>query len=209
MRRLGELSERQDNIEKAIKFYSLSESAICNERLIRLKYKSGDKDWVRARLEAIIDDPSSDSESHFAEDFYARKFEKRRTSSLTEMLRKAPVLELDESHKHDVEAATIRHFTKAGLICFRTENQLWRALFGLTFWGILFPTDYTQITPTDLKTGAFYDKNKLEIEKRLRDFDHPHLAIIHLLKTLTSKYGKTQNIFRWRSDIIDLSLIHI
>ena len=203
LRRLGELSERHGNIEKALQFYSLSESAICNERLIRLKYKSGDKDWVKARLEAIIDDPSSDSESHFAEDFYARKFEKRRTSSLTEMLRKAPVLELDESHKHDVEAATLRHLTKAGLICFRTENQLWRALFGLTFWDILFPTDHTQNTPTDLKTGVFYDKNKLEIEKRLRDFDHPHLAIIKLLKTLTSKYGKTQNIFRWRSDIID------
>ena len=102
------MSERHGNIEKALQFYSLSESAICNERLIRLKYKSGDKDWVKARLETIIDDPSSDSESHFAEDFYARKFEKRRTSSLTEMLRKAPVLELDESHKHDVEAATIR-----------------------------------------------------------------------------------------------------
>jgi len=203
LHQLGKRSEQSENLEKAVQFYSLSQSAICNERLIRLKYKLGDKDWVKSRLESMIDDPSSSNESNFAEDFYARKFEKKRTSPLTDMLRKAPVLTLDESHKHNVEDATIRHFTKAGLICFRTENQLWRTLFGLVFWDLLFGPESYQTTPLELKSGAFYDKNKSEIEDRLNDFDQPHIAIIRLLKTLTSNYGKPQNIFRWRSDIID------
>ena len=39
--------------------------------------------------EAIIDDPASDTLLAFADDFYARKFDRKRTSTFTDMLRDA------------------------------------------------------------------------------------------------------------------------
>ena len=56
---------------------------------MRESYKLGHKDAVQQAREAIIDDPASDTLLAFADDFYARKFDRKRTSTFTDMLRDA------------------------------------------------------------------------------------------------------------------------
>ncbi|MEI8618237.1 hypothetical protein P4S63_17445 [Pseudoalteromonas sp. B193] len=44
---------------------------------IREQYRLGNKEWVKARLEAIIENPLTDDLLYFADDFLMRKFNKK------------------------------------------------------------------------------------------------------------------------------------
>ena len=203
LHKLGGLLERQGEIDEALRAYTRSDTALCNERVIRLRYKEGDKDWVKSRLEEIIENPSSDDEHAFAQDFYARKFKKKRTSIVTDILREAETVQLDEAFRNQPERAAMHHFQEQGLTCFRTENIPWRNLFGLLFWDELYGQTSPRNFPKNLKTDAFYALNQSKIEQKLEDLDAPHLVIIQLLKTLTKHFGTHQSIIHWRSRSLD------
>ncbi len=203
LQKLGGLSERRGDLETALTVYARSDTPRCNERVVRLRYKQGDKDWVKSRLEAMIENPASDEEHAFAQDFYARKFKKKRTSTVTDILRGAETLELDEAFRNQPERAAMRHFKDQGLICFRTENRPWRNLFGLLFWDELFEVDSPRRMPAALKAGTFYDENTDAIEAKLADLDTPHLVMIKLLKTLTAHFGENQSLVHWGSKSLD------
>ena len=200
--KIGRAIEQQGNLEQALEVYACSDSEFCNERTIRLRYKLGEHDWVQSRLESLIDNPNSDSEHLFARDFYERKFNKKRTSVVTDMLRDAKILSLDEAYKHQPETAAMRHIQSKGLKAMRTENGLWRTLFGLLFWDEIFGTG--QGSPSSiLKSCQFYELNKNSIEAKLSALTAPHETMVQLLKTLSRHYGTRQNIFRWGSRSLD------
>lgn len=203
LQKLGGLAERRNDLETALAIYRRSDTPRCNERVIRLRYKNGDRDWVKARLETMIENPASDDEHAFAQDFYARKFKKKRTSTVTDILRSADTLELDEAFRNQPERAAMAHFKERGLECYRTENRPWRNLFGLLFWDELYSDELTRQIPTALKTGTFYDTYQISIEAKLADLDTPHLVMIQLLKTLTSHYGEVQRIVHWGSKSLE------
>ena len=200
---LGRSFERHDVIEKALSAYSHSDTDLCNERIVRIRYKMGDKIWVKSRIEEMIEAPSSDEEHAFAQDFYARKFKKKRTSIVTDILRSAKTIYLDEAFRNQPERAAMSHFQEKDLTCFRMENTPWRTLFGLLFWDELYGEGVVESLPTELKSKQFYETNKDTIEQKLADIDIPHLTMIRLLKTLTVHYGTHQKIFRWRSRSLD------
>ena len=201
--KLGGLCERRDNIDSALSLYSLADSAFCNERIIRLRYKKGEKDWVKNRLEAMIENPSSDDEHGFAQDFYARKYNKKRTSMVTDILRAAEKIELDEAFKNQPEKAAMQYFRDQGHVCLRTENTPWRNLFGLLFWEELFSDSQDIEFPKSLHSGDFYTLHKTCIERKLTELNKPELVLIQLIKTLTAHYGKYQKIVHWRSKLLD------
>ena len=203
LHKLGGLLERRGDINAALNTYARSDTSLCNERVIRLRYKEGDKDWVKSRLEEMIENPSSDNEHTFAQDFYARKFKKKRTSIVTDILRGAETLHLDEAFKNQPERAAMRHFREQGLVCCRTENVPWQNLFGLLFWDELYREASPRYFPQALKSGGFYELNKDKIERKLEDLDAPHLVMMQLLKTLTKHYGTHQSIIHWRSRSLD------
>ena len=201
--KLGRRFEQEDNIEKALNAYGQSNTSLCNERVVRIRYKMGKTAWVRSRLEEMIESPSSDEEHAFAQDFYARKFKKKRTSLVTDILRSAKTIHLDEAYRNQPERAAMSHFQEKGLTCFSMENTPWRTLFGLLFWDELYEKGVTSRLPTALKSKQFYENNKGIIEQKLTDLDTPHLIMIRLLKTLTAHYGTHQKMFRWRSRSLD------
>lgn len=203
LHKIGGLYERKGDIKKALAAYSRSDTSLCNERVVRLRYKMGEKDWAKTRLEDMIENPSSDDEHAFAQDFYARKYKKKRTSTVTDILRSAETLQLDEAFRNQPERAAMQHFHNGGLPCFRTENIPWHNLFGLLFWDILYGDTPTRGLPKTLKSCQFYDQNKGAIERKLEDLDTPHLVMIQLLKTLTQNFGAYQSIIHWRSRSLD------
>jgi len=133
----------------------------------------------------------------------ARKFKKKRTSLVTDILRSAKTIHLDEAYRNQAERAAMSHFQEKGLTCFSMENTPWRTLFGLLFWDELYEKGVTSRLPTALKSKQFYENNKGIIEQKLTDLDTPHLIMIRLLKTLTAHYGTHQKMFRWRSRSLD------
>ncbi len=209
LQKLGGLSEQLGDIETALSLYRRSDAPLCNERVVRLRYKRGDKDWVKSRLETLIDHPGSDDELIFASDFYARKYDGKRTSLMTDILREAEVITLDEAFRNTPERAAAYHYRETGFTVSRAENAPWRALFGLTFWPLLFGQQATGLhsafdrVPADLKRGTFYDRHTDEIESRLETFNDPDSALSLLLRELTHHYGQGNAIFRWSSTLLD------
>ena len=199
----GRAFETQGDLNSALQAYAHSDSDLCNERVIRLRYKTGDRDWVQSRLIEMIETPSSDSEHTFAQDFYTRKFKKKRTSLVTDMLREAKSITLDEAFKHQPEKAAVKYYVEEGLTAVRAENKPWRTLFGLLFWDEIFP-DKEDMTPcSTLKSGTFYQANKLNLEAKLKDLERADQLIVRLLKTLAQHHGTHQRIFRWGSCSLD------
>jgi DNA polymerase-3 subunit epsilon len=199
LQKLGGLAERKGEVDTALSLYTRSDTTRCNERVVRLRYKQGDKDWAKTRLEAMIENPSSDEEHAFAQDFYARKYKKKRTSIVTDILREAETLHLDEAFRNQPERAALQHYRQKGLEGYRTENVPWRNLFGLLFWEELFADGVTRQLPQTLRDGVFYQTHETAIEANLATLDEPPVVLMHLLKSLTRHFGTDQAIVHWGS----------
>ena len=206
---LGEMLERSGNQELAIQIYQQSASWPASERLIRLQYANGARTEVARSLEKIIDDPACEEEYLFAQDFYQRKFHKKRTSRITDVLRSGSVIKLDECHRVAPEEGAAHYFRAQGAEVFHCENRIWKKLFGLLFWDILFNNESSALyndfekRPRDLEIGMFYERFKVEIERRLDTLNAVDAVQRDLLTTVMRHYGIANSIFRWRANMLD------
>jgi DNA polymerase-3 subunit epsilon len=207
LQKLGGWSERHGKIAEALSLYQRSDAPLCNERVVRLRWtrdEGNDRDWCKARLEAMIENPASDGEAQFAEDFYARKLHKKRTSAATDLLRSASVLTLDEAFRNQPERAALKHYKSKGIDAYRTENTPWRNLFGLLFWDLLHrDRKSTRRIPDNLRLGKFYAQHQTEMERRLKRLDHPSQVMLDLLRTLSQHYGEDNALVHWGSRSLD------
>jgi len=207
--RLGKQAEKSGQIELALHLYGYGESNRCNERVLRLLLGSGQHDVARQFLERCLDDPRNDEEWLFARDLYEQKFEKKRTSTLTDVLRASETVELDESLNGSPEMAVVAWYQQRGMQAYRVENTLWRTLFGLFFWDLLFGSDRAmlhspfELLPGTLRDGSFYRDNEFDIEARLALLDDPGAARLELLRASTRHFGTPNGIFRWSQPTLD------
>ena len=208
--KLGRQADQEKDVETAIYLYEQGENAQCSERAMRLLLASGRRDEAKIRLERCIDSPRSDEEYLVARDIYRRKFEKKRTSAATDILRLAEVIEIDESRNGAPERAAVEHYERRGLQAYRTENLLWRTLFGLLFWDELFADDCASSNspfewlPAALTDGSFYRVNRDTVEEKLARVQADSRSIKHqLLRVSTQFYGQPNGVFRWRRSIND------
>ena len=195
------------NRDKGLNILALAQSDKAKEKWLRESYKDGNHGEVRRALEHIIDNPQSDTLLAFAEDFYARKYHKKRTSTVTDMLRSASrTLAIDVSQNQQVERGVLAHYARQGVQGWRTENRLWRSLFGLTFWKQLYEED-TLVTefdrrPLSLKQNNFYAKFEDSIETLLDALDSKEKLRFHIHKMATQHYGKVNSLFMWSSHLL-------
>ncbi len=205
--KLGRAAERAGDADTALALFRAGESAACSERVARLMFAGGDIAAAREYLERCIDEPRSGEEWLVASDLYERKFNKKRTTAMTDLLRAADVIEIDESRNGAPERAVIEHFEALGHAAYRTENLFWRTVFGLVFWDELFEDADShspfERLPAALSNGTFYAQHRASIESRLRTLDDPAGAKRALLKTSTSHYGTPNGVFRWRRSMLD------
>lgn len=194
---------------KGLMYLQRANSDQAREKWLRESYKAGDKDDVKTALEAIIDDPPSDTLLAFAEDFYTRKFGRKKTSVLTDMLRDATrVIHLDELHNQEVEQGVIGYYRRHGIAAYRTENHLWRTLFGLLFWqwlhgdrGLVNEFDRR---PQVLRHNDFYATFGHEIDAHLEQYcESSDTLYRYLLMQAGMHYGKVNSLFMWREQLLD------
>ncbi|MGB5621571.1 MAG: exonuclease domain-containing protein [Gammaproteobacteria bacterium] len=206
---VGREQEKAGAADAAMRFYARGDSAECSERIARLLLAKGQREQARRHLEACLDNPRSDEEWFFANDLYQQKFGRKRTSSLTDALRAADTIELDEAHSGNPEQAAISHFESCGQRAFRAENTLWRSLFGLLFWDELFAADSTVLhspfegLPSSLRDGSFYALHASIIEDKLADLSNVEDTKRRLLKTSTRYFGTANGVFRWRRSMAE------
>lgn len=195
----------------AIQLLEQSKAAQATEKVLRLRYSHGESEVVKEALERIIDSPDNEALLVFATDFYARKYHRKRTSVLTDMLRESrPPIALDEAYIDNVEHGVQAHYAREGISAFVTENRLWRGLFGLVFWPELFTnpkaglaTEFDRL-PQVLLTNQFYAQMGDEIETRLASFSDIASLRHWLLTISTSHYGEANGIFRWHRKLLEV-----
>ena len=209
--RVLQSSEDDHNEALALQLLQRSNAAQATEKELRLRYSKGEVDAVKEALEHIIDAPENEALLVFATDFYARKYHRKRTSVLTDMLRESgPAIALDEAYIDSVERGVQAHYTGLGHTAYVTENRLWRGLFGLAFWPELFAnpkaglaTEFDRV-PQVLYTNQFYARLGDEIEARLASFNDVASLRHWLLKVSTAHYGEANGIFRWHRKLLEV-----
>lgn len=189
---------------------------VAQEKWIREAYKLGLTKEVENELERVIDSPLSEDLLAFAEDFLARKYHKKRTSILTDMLREnSQTIHIDEMHKGAVERGVVAYYEQRECRAFKTENEIWRALFGLYFWreiyeieGLGLSNEFEHV-PTSLKTNQFYEFASEQIEARFNATDTKADLIQQLSISAAKYYGQSNIIFRWRKNILERLILLI
>ncbi|WP_100914603.1 exonuclease domain-containing protein [Pseudoalteromonas spongiae] len=190
---------------------SQSQHPAAREKYIRLLYKSDRKAQCEALLLAILDDPDSETLLLFAEDFYAQKFNQKRTSVLTDMLKKSgEPIGIDEAYLGQVETGVKDRYIKQHRLCYFTENKLWRALFALTFWHELFQHPASQRAnefsyyPKVLKQDNFYDLLHTEIDHKLSEFTNSQQFCDYISATIDQYSGEPNGLFYWHNELKDV-----
>ena len=185
-----------------------SNNSAAQEAWLRAQYKRGNKQQVEQHLQQLLQDPPSDKLALFAEDFYARKFAGKRTSATTDMLRaSSQTLAIDINYKQSVERGVAAKYRSQGDTVIRTENRLWRALFGLTFWPALFEQN-ALITafdrqPAMLRNNQFYSKCHGAIEQQLQHLLATPNALMFFTQQCGRYYGKPNGLFKWHPKLLD------
>lgn len=197
--------------EKALDVLAQSSEPQAQEKRIRELYKQGQKERVKAILEGIIDNPDNEEILTFAEDFLARKYQQKRTSVLTDMLREHNrVVQIDEIHLNDVEHGVKVYYQAKGAKAFHSENRLWRALFGLFFWHELFEIDSDAVVtefdskPKALVENCFYQRHQQAIEARLSLAVSNGAAFKLISQTILKHYGSHNGVFRWHNELMEV-----
>jgi len=208
--KLGTWLERH-NDPRALAIHQLSDQFPSTERTVRLLMKEGRSGEASVLLSRLIENPSCDQELLFAEDFYERKFNKKKVGRLTSLLRESPVVFIDESQRNYPEGAVIRLLAGQGTEAWHTENVIWSQLFGLTFWDLLFSDENVVIhnpfdrISKDLGTGQFYQNHKNAIESKLAEFATPNSVIEQLHETFNSHHGSPNHLVSWSDDLFALT----
>ncbi|MDO6559471.1 exonuclease domain-containing protein [Paraglaciecola chathamensis] len=111
---------------------------------------------------------------------------------------------------------SVEHTRVSHTQVYRTENRLFRALFGLTFWHELFNeaqratgSEFDR-TPRLIKENSLYQELEEQVEARLALFTqhHPHATTSHAMGYITQvashHYGQPNGIFRWHSKMLEI-----
>lgn len=183
------------------------------EKMARYLYKTDRKEECQILLEQIIDDPRSDVELYFAEDFLDRKFNKKKIGYLTKILNQAQEMTLGDSYLKRPEEGVCEYYRKQGYQAYFTENGLWMGLFGILFWDELFESEEASIhspferSPRDLAGPDFYSKNQTNIEQKISMFKDGKLITAEILKSVAKNYGRLNDIFIWHANLAN-ELVH-
>ncbi|MEM6916801.1 MAG: exonuclease domain-containing protein, partial [Verrucomicrobiota bacterium] len=199
---LGRELERCENPSEALQVYQHTDEFPATERAVRLLVQNGASAEAKAALHRMIDNPSCDAELIFAEDFYERKFQKKKVGRLTEVLRSATVFKIDETNRDRPEAGVVSLLARQGELAFHTENLVWNQLFGLLFWDLLFKSDAPlhnefERKPWGLDSGKFYETKKEEIESALALLDDQQPCLEHLEKVWEKHEGTPNALVSW------------
>lgn len=174
------------------------------EKIKRNQFKE-----VNCRFVQLINITQDRKLTLFIQDIQNRYFSKKPLSLAQERMRQCDLLvELPVCYKNRIETGVIDYFHKTNRRAWFTENHLWKSLFALTFWPILFKKRYFfhpfQRLPQCLRNNSFYTLESRNIEKICTLLSTKLTAKKWIRKQFEKHYGQSNGIFSWSDDLIDL-----
>lgn len=210
--KLGRLLERHKMPEWALEVYAYTQVAPVRERRVRLWQKLGQSQQAEALCQQILSNPQNAEEQFFATDFLSRIGKKRVRKSTTEHLKLAEVVDVEVTYRYEVEKGVMRTLEKEGKEVMYSENYLWRSLFGLVFWDIIFDFDAPvfhsplQRFPSDLFLPNFIDQRRDALEERLDGLKTAGKLKKHIQQTYDAKWGLGNPLVGWHDNTLPLVL---
>ncbi len=197
--------ERKKMLSQALTIYQLTGDAPARERRVRLLYNLGEIDEALALCEEIAESPQNADERFFSLDFYEKiKNKKARiVKRTTQALKAAEAIEVPISYRFRVEFGAITYYQEQGYNAFFSENEPWRALFGLLFWDIIYDTNVQTIhnplqrIPSDFFLPDFYLKRSEQLKERLAAAHSREIIDELVSQTFADKYGITNVLVPW------------
>lgn len=216
--RLGAYYERQGNLSQALSLFQNSKLHPAAERQARMWDKLGDPQKAKDMAQSLLEHSKDEQELDFA-----RKFIPKCAKKLGETVQPTPrfkvrtyELELEKIPNQAIEQTVLDSLSEqSGFFC---ENRLWRALFGLTFWDIIFQSvpgafqNPFQWGPLDLYQPGFIDKRNTSIVDRLNDVRSSSHFASDLLSRFDEKYGIINHFVHWDHNLrecLQIALQHI
>lgn len=201
--RFGTYFERQGELETALKLFEKSVIHPAGERQARIWDKLGNVEKAKTVAEQLLEISQDEEELEFARKFIPRCQKKLGIPVPPTKRANFPTVEMEITK---VEGQAIEHTVlealedKHGFYC---ENQLWRSLFGLAFWDIIFQSvpgafqNPFQRGPLDLYHSTFVEKRKPMIAARLAAMETQNDFAETLLERFDEKYGIVNPFVSW------------
>jgi hypothetical protein len=203
--KVGRHLERLKSEELAVEVYKACELSQAKERRIRCLVKLKHNEEALALCEDMLANSTNADEHLFAKDFSGRILTKsaRKKKLTTEKLHEAERITIPAFYKGQVELGTIEYYLEQGKYAIFSENHLWRGIFGLVFWDIIFdPSLVTfhhpfQRRPSDLHLPDFYEKRKDQIHAHLEGFEQMEDLLLFMERKFTDQEGIANPFVIW------------
>lgn len=206
--------ERQKAYDEALVVFALTDLSPSRQRQVRILDKLKNKEEAKALCEVMLLEPQNADEQFFAQDFLNRlsaQLQKKKVKkAVTEQLHGSKSVMIDPVWKRKVELGVIDYYERHGSHATFTENYLWRSLFGLLFWDIIFDTETLAIhhplqrSPSDLFKPTFFEKRQEKIEERLLMLEDIDATTIYIHNMFFDKFGITNPLVDWSGGLFPL-----
>ena len=208
--------EKKKALDEALTIFRLTEESPSRERQVRILDKQKNREEAKALCELILAEPQNATEQFFAEDYLNRieavLLKKKSKKAVTQQLHNSDSITIAATWKRQVEFGVIDYYQNRGMKAEFTENHLWRSLFGLLFWDIIFDTDSLAIhhplqrSPSDLFKPTFFEKRKEKMEERLKMLEDEDATIVYMNRIFFEKFGLTNPLVQWYGGLFPLIL---
>lgn len=203
--KVGAFLERQKYLDQALEVYSKTQQVPSRERRVRILEKQQDWEAAKALCLWMTEQPLNADEHIFAQDRLVKftQTKKRVRNSTTQWISDSPTVDISVDFRGQVEHGVALHFISQGFQAVHVENHVWRSLFGLVFWDILFDPRFVafhhpfQRRPSDLHLPDFYVKRKQDIDARLEELHDSGETMHELFGLFQAHYGKVNPFVAW------------
>ncbi|GAB2613201.1 VRR-NUC domain-containing protein [Emticicia sediminis] len=200
--------EKSKLLDEALLVYRLTEQVPSRERQVRTLQKLNHIDEAFSLCQQMIEYPKNADEKFYAIDFLNKlNTKKRAKKSTTSWLHQAESITVSIDFRHQVEMGVVDYYHQEGKLAVFAENHLWRAIFGLVFWDIVFDPSLVafhhpfQRRPSDLYLPDFYEKRKDLIISHLDGFADVQDLLIYMGERYESKFGIANPFVVWLEEI--------
>lgn len=198
---------------RALDYYSYTDRHPARERRVRLLEKMDRKEEAVELAKRMLEESANATELTFATDFLNRKGV-RIDRSMTQRLKQAPSIDILTPGGR-VEDAVLEYFSEKGWNGIHSENFLWRGLFGLVFWHIIFDTNHgsfhhpLQRQPSDLNDSVFFESRQSLLEDQLKSLKTKKQIADYVSSIHDEKYGIANRFVIWHEALLPALLVMI
>lgn len=201
---IGRFLEKFKLWDEALAYYERSKFPPAVERKIRVLDKKGAYEEALIETGKIIQHSSNEEDLEFAGKFaetIKRKLNLPYETKSRELFNTENLV-LEANTELRVEEITLNNYKQADWDGFYSENVIWKGLFGLAFWDIIFMSvpevffNPFQRGPVDLFSPEFKERREDEIIRRLKEIDRNDWPE-KIMKIYELKYNTANMLMPW------------